>query len=56
MTETSPVGTLNVSSPLYDTLDDAARYARKRINGRPCFGVDAKIVDPQGSRLCAGRS
>lgn len=51
MTEISPVGALNLPSPQYDELDDAQRYALKRKNGRACFGIEAKIIADDGSRL-----
>ena len=51
MTEISPVGALNLPSPLYDGLDDRARYALKRKNGRMAFGIDAKIVGDDGAQL-----
>jgi len=48
MTETSPLGTVNVLLPKHDGLDADARLAVKAKQGRPIFGVDLRLVDDAG--------
>ncbi|MCC6622511.1 MAG: long-chain-fatty-acid--CoA ligase [Deltaproteobacteria bacterium] len=49
MTETSPLGTVNVLLPKHDTLDAAGKLAVKAKQGRPIFGIDLRLVDDQGA-------
>jgi 3-(methylthio)propionyl---CoA ligase len=51
MTETSPVGTVNVLLPKHRDLDDAAALAIKAKQGRPVFGVDVRLVSDEGAVL-----
>lgn len=51
MTETSPVGTVNVLLPKHRDLDDAALLAVKSTQGRPVFGVDLRLVDDAGAEI-----
>jgi fatty-acyl-CoA synthase len=51
MTETSPVGTVNVELPQHASLAPEARLIRKTKQGRPVFGVDLRIVDDEGQPL-----
>lgn len=49
MTEMSPVGTTGVLLPKHEALDQAGRWAMKRKQGRPVFGVDLRLVDDAGA-------
>lgn len=51
MTEMSPLGTVNV--PKYGMEDETAddRYDRQMKQGRPCYGVDMKIVNDANESL-----
>jgi 3-(methylthio)propionyl---CoA ligase len=51
MTETSPVGTVNVLLPKHAGLDPQAKLAIKAKQGRPVFGVDLRLVDDDGQVL-----
>ncbi len=53
MTEMSPLGTVNV--PRYGMEDETAeeRFDRQVKQGRPCYGVDMKIVDDDNAALPA---
>jgi fatty-acyl-CoA synthase len=51
MTETSPVGTVNVPTNRQAGLDDDARFQLQCKQGRPLFGVDVKIVGDDGGEL-----
>jgi fatty-acyl-CoA synthase len=51
MTETSPVGTVNVLLPKHGELDDAGKLAIKLKQGRPVFGVDLRLLDDDGRPL-----
>ena len=51
MTETSPVGALNTPTAALAALAPEDRYAIKKNQGRPCFGIDTKIVGEAGNRL-----
>ncbi len=51
MTETSPLGTANRPKPGLEFEDDAARLAHAAKQGRPVFGVQIRIVDPEGREL-----
>ncbi|MEZ4360431.1 MAG: long-chain-fatty-acid--CoA ligase [Kofleriaceae bacterium] len=51
MTETSPVGTVNVMLPKHAELDPAAQLAIKAKQGRPVFGIDLRLVDDDGAVL-----
>ena len=51
MTEMSPVGTTGRLKPSMLTLPRDERIARKQKQGRPVYGVDAKIVGENGDAL-----
>jgi 3-(methylthio)propionyl---CoA ligase len=51
MTEMSPVGTVNTPKEKHLALSDDERYQLALKQGRPCFGVDMKIVDGAGKEL-----
>jgi acyl-CoA synthetase (AMP-forming)/AMP-acid ligase II len=51
MTEMSPLGTVSTFKGKHGALDDASRTALQYKQGRVIFGVDMKIVDPDGSEL-----
>ncbi|MDM0044529.1 3-(methylthio)propionyl-CoA ligase [Variovorax dokdonensis] len=51
MTELSPVGTVCTLKPQHLALDDEARMAIQSKQGRSVFGVDMKIVGPDGAEL-----
>ena len=51
MTEMSPIGTLNSPPADWDTLDSEEQWALRLKVGRPVFGVDLKIVDPEGREV-----
>ena len=51
MTEMSPVGTVGAFKPHHLGLDADARYAVMAKQGRAVYGVDMKIVDPDGKEL-----
>jgi fatty-acyl-CoA synthase len=48
MTETSPLGTVNVLLPKHQDLDHAGQLAVKSKQGRPIFGIDLRLVDDDG--------
>jgi acyl-CoA synthetase (AMP-forming)/AMP-acid ligase II len=51
MTEMSPLGTVNESTPAREEYGEEA-FARQRLKaGRPVFGVQMKIVDDEGLEL-----
>ena len=51
MTEMSPLGTVNAAKNGMDGETAERRYDRLAKQGRPCFGVDMKIVDDDGRTL-----
>jgi fatty-acyl-CoA synthase len=51
MTETSPVGTVNLLMAKHDGLEEDARLAIKAKQGRPMFGIDLRLVDDDGQVL-----
>ncbi|WP_248324279.1 MULTISPECIES: 3-(methylthio)propionyl-CoA ligase [unclassified Caballeronia] len=51
MTELSPLGTVCSFKAHQVALPDADRYALQAKQGRAVFGIDMKIVGPQGSEL-----
>ena len=51
MTEMSPVGTVCAFKPRHMELSQEERYALHVKQGRAVFGVDMKIVDPNGKAL-----
>ncbi len=51
MTEMSPLGTACTLRAKHDGLDREALYAVKAKQGHAIFGVDMKIVDPDGREL-----
>jgi fatty-acyl-CoA synthase len=51
MTEMSPIGTLNSPTADWDSLGTEEQWALRLKVGRPVFGVDAKIVDPDGREV-----
>ncbi|MEO8751673.1 MAG: 3-(methylthio)propionyl-CoA ligase [Casimicrobiaceae bacterium] len=51
MTEMSPVGTACALRAKHATFDREALYAVKSKQGRAVFGVDMRIVDPEGRDL-----
>ena len=51
MTEMSPVGSLSIPNPSLMALDREAEYVSRARQGKPLYGVEFKIVDPDGRRL-----
>ena len=51
MTEMSPLGTVCTLKPKHLKLSPAERMAVQAKQGRAIFGVDMKIVDPEGKEL-----
>ena len=51
MTETGPVAALNLPTAAYDAMSESERFAFKKKQGRPLFGVEAKIAGEDGERL-----
>jgi len=51
MTEMSPVGSLSTPKPGLMDEDPEAEYASRARQGTPLYGVEFKIVDPDGRRL-----
>ncbi|SAL03160.1 long-chain-fatty-acid--CoA ligase [Caballeronia calidae] len=51
MTELSPLGTTCVLKPVHDSLDEQALASVKAKQGRSLFGIDMKIVGPDGDEL-----
>ncbi len=51
MTELSPLGTTGTLRAKHDELDRDAAYKVKAKQGHAIFGIDMKIVDPDGSEL-----
>ncbi len=51
MTETSPLGTLNHPKAKHADLSPAEMAKLRRVQGRPPFGVDLRIVDASGQIL-----
>ncbi|HLJ63014.1 MAG TPA: long-chain-fatty-acid--CoA ligase [Stellaceae bacterium] len=51
MTELSPVGSLATLKPKHEMLPKPAQYALKMKQGLPAFGVEMKIVAPDGRVL-----
>jgi fatty-acyl-CoA synthase len=51
MTEMSPLGSTNVRPLQYDSLPPADRDAIRSKPGRPAYGVEIKVVDPEGREL-----
>jgi fatty-acyl-CoA synthase len=49
MTEMSPLGTVNVLLPKYESLSERDKLALKSKQGRPIFGVDLRLVDDLGA-------
>lgn len=51
MTEMSPLGTLCTLKNKHDTLPEAEKMKIRLKQGRALYGVDMKIVDPDGKEL-----
>ncbi|MCA9490291.1 MAG: long-chain-fatty-acid--CoA ligase [Myxococcales bacterium] len=51
MTETSPVGTVNVMLPEHEGMPWSELLSYKLKQGRPMYGVDLRIVDDEGTEL-----
>jgi fatty-acyl-CoA synthase len=51
MTEISPLGTVNGKSRYLLSLPEEERYALQTKQGRPVFGIEMRIVGPNGERL-----
>jgi fatty-acyl-CoA synthase len=51
MTEMSPLGTVCTLKPKHLKLSAAERMAVQAKQGRAIFGVDMKIIDPEGKEL-----
>ncbi|MBR9813316.1 long-chain fatty acid--CoA ligase [bacterium] len=51
MTEMSPLGTLNSPPRGFDDLPDDKKCELRAKQGRPCFGVEMKIVDDDNTEL-----
>jgi fatty-acyl-CoA synthase len=51
MTETSPVGTVNVLLPKHRELEDPQKLGIKCKQGRPIAGIDLRLVDDDGNAV-----
>ena len=51
MTELSPLGTINTFKKKHLDLDEESQYTLRTTQGRVLFGIDMKIVDPDGKEL-----
>jgi fatty-acyl-CoA synthase len=51
MTEMSPVGSLSIPKPRQMAEDPEAEYAIRARQGTPLYGIEFKIVGPDGERL-----
>ena len=51
MTETSPIGAVNVAIPKHDPLPDEAKARLGTKQGRALFGIEMRIVDSDGGEL-----
>ena len=51
MTEMSPIGTFTMLTDRSAQLDEEAKVALRRKQGRALFGVDMKLTDDEGNRL-----
>ena len=51
MTEMSPLGTINSKPRGFDALSEEQQRAQRAKQGRPCFGVEMKIVDDDNKEL-----
>lgn len=51
MTETSPVGTVNMPKPIHSQLSQSQQDALALKQGRGVYGVDMRVVDPEGKVL-----
>jgi len=51
MTEMSPIGTINNFTPAMQSMSKDARYRLQLKQGRPCYGVEMKIVDDANQAL-----
>ncbi|MGQ0622549.1 MAG: 3-(methylthio)propionyl-CoA ligase [Panacagrimonas sp.] len=51
MTEMSPLGTVGNLKAKHEALPEAEQFAVRIKQGRPPYGVDMKIVDPDGVEL-----
>jgi fatty-acyl-CoA synthase len=51
MTETSPIGTVNVLKPEQRVAPAEERYDIQVRQGRAIYGVEMKVVDPEGNTL-----
>ena len=51
MTEMSPLGTINSMSAHMASLPPEERYKLQAKQGRPVFGVELKIIGPDGKEL-----
>jgi len=51
MTEMSPLGVINSPTRATEALPAAEKAAATLKQGRPLYGIDIKIVDPQGKEL-----
>ena len=49
MTETSPIAATSILAPRHDGLSAAEQMALRIKQGRPPYGVDMRIVDPDGA-------
>ena len=51
MTEMSPLGTINVTTPEMDKMSKEEKYAIQLKQGKPIYGVELKVVDDTGVEL-----
>jgi fatty-acyl-CoA synthase len=51
MTETSPIGVVNVPKPFFDSLSDERRFDVTCKQGRGFFGIEMKIADDENREL-----
>ncbi len=51
MSEMSPLGTANQPLAKHDKLPAAEQHKLRESQGRPCYGVEMKIVDDDGNEL-----
>ena len=51
MTEMSPLGTINVTTPEMNKMSKEEKYAIQLKQGKPIYGVELKVVDDTGVEL-----
>jgi len=51
LTEISPIGSVSIPKPTQVSKDREAEYSARARQGTPLFGIEFKIIDPEGRRL-----